>query len=316
MSISPLPEYNLKTIRSDFRSTGLFYTTPELARFLRSLLPDDVTEIYDPTCGSGALLAVFGDEVKKYGQDVNAEQLQVAREHLTNFTGVCADTLTDPAWPERRFRAIIANPPFSIRWEPRQSPMFEGWPALPPRSKADYAFIAHILHRLSDDGTAAVLCFPGILYRGNAEGKIREYLVGRNVIDSITAVDRGSFVDTSIPTCALALKKRRDTADITFRHKDRSRAVSPAEIAENGYNLSVSRYLPEEQPMERPDPIELEKQVRFRTLSNLRRNLQIERIVCEREKLDIEPFLQRIESLVSACRSNTLDDYPIPEDIL
>ena len=172
-----MKDFNLKTIKQDFKDKGIFYTTKELALYLKSFLPENVKEIYDPTCGNGGLLSVFSDDVEKYGQDINADQVQVAQENLKNFHGAIGDTLANPAFTDRKFKYIIANPPFSIKWEQKSDERFENYPCLPPKSKADYAFIAHILYCLSDDGMAVVLNFPGILYRGNSEGKIRQYLI-------------------------------------------------------------------------------------------------------------------------------------------
>ena len=102
-----MKDYNLKTIRQDFKSKGIFYTTKDLALYLKSFLPDDVKEIYDPTCGNGGLLSVFGDDVEKYGQDINAEQVQNARENLMNFHGAVGDTLGQEIQVHNRKSAIF-----------------------------------------------------------------------------------------------------------------------------------------------------------------------------------------------------------------
>ena len=107
--------YNLKSIKEEFKSKGIFYTPPELAELLKSYVNFTPNEIYDPTCGDGALLNVFGDDVVKYGQEINLEQLQVAKERLKNFNGYCGDTLKDPAFKDKKFDCILANPPFSIK---------------------------------------------------------------------------------------------------------------------------------------------------------------------------------------------------------
>lgn len=294
-----MTDYNLKSIRQDFKSKGVFYTQPELALYLKSFLPDDIDEIYDPTCGNGGLLSVFGDTVKKYGQDINAEQVKEAQAHIPNFIGMIGDTLSNPAF-NRKFKYIIANPPFSIRWEQKHSPMFDGYPALPPASKADYAFIAHILHHLTDDGIAVVLEFPGILYRGNAEGKIRKYLVDLNYIDTIVHIDGGHFVDTQIATVLLLLKKKRSTTDIHFVYNKLSRDVPIDEIRQNNYNLSVQTYLQEKPVKEYVDPLQLETTARTRFLEKLKKELDFERMVCMMENYDITPFLQEIEAVVKS----------------
>lgn len=294
-----MQDYNIKSIRQDFKEKGIFYTQKELAEYLKSFLPDNVTEIYDPTCGNGGLLSVFDDSVEKYGQDINAEQVAVASERLTNFHGVVGDTLESPAFPDRKFKHIIANPPFSIKWEPHTDERFKPLPCLPPKSKADYAFIAHILHYLSDDGMAVVLNFPGILYRGNAEGKIRRWMVEQNYVDTVIEVDGGHFVDTKIATAVLVLKKRRDVTDIKFIHNDREIEMPAEKIAENDYNLTVSYYLPEEIEKEEIDPIALEMHARKAFLSRLEDELAFEKFVCEMGNISIKPFISAIKAIIS-----------------
>lgn len=292
-----MKDYNIKSIRQEFKQKGIFYTQRELALYLKGFLPDDVAEVYDPTCGNGGLLSVFDDDVQKYGQDINAEQVESARQ-LPNFHGAVGDTLKTPEFANRRFKYIIANPPFSIRWEPEKTEMFEGWPCLPPKSKADYAFIAHILYCLANDGTAVVLEFPGILYRGNSEGKIRQWLVEQNYIDTVVAVDGGHFVDTKIATCVLVLKKKRPTTGIRFIHNELERTVSRDEIVENNFSLSVSQYIVEEQEREQIDPIAVEMDARKAFLAKLENELAFEKFVCEMEKLDIMPFINDIKRIV------------------
>ena len=172
-----MSNYHIKSIKEEFKSKGIFYTTNELALLIKSFVDIEIDEVYDPTCGDGALLSVFDDSVKKYGQEINEHQIEVAEKRLVNFTGYCGDTLKDPAFKDKKFKCIVANPPFSIKWEPPilngifTDDRFKFIPALPPKSKADYAFILHILHYLDSDGIAVVLNFPGILYRGNSKGK-------------------------------------------------------------------------------------------------------------------------------------------------
>lgn len=297
--------YDLRSIRQDFKEKGIFYTQPELAIFLKSFLPADVEEIYDPTCGNGGLLSVFNDGVKKYGQDINAEQVHDAEQRLKNFHGVVGDTLKEPAFIDRKFKYIIANPPFSINWEPKTDERFEPLPCLPPPSKADYAFIAHILHYLAEDGTAVVLNFPGVLYRGNAEGKIRRWLVEQNYIDAVVAVDGGQFVDTKIATAVLVLKRNRSTTDIRFIHNDLERIVPVSEIAENNFQLSVSSYISEIVEKEEIDPVALEMHARKAFLSRLEKELEFEKRVCEMENLDMQPFIAAIKRVVRQYDSPT-----------
>ena len=298
-----MKDYNLKTIKQDFKSKGIFYTPKDLALYLKSFLPDDVKEIYDPTCGNGGLLSVFDDDVEKYGQDINEEQVQAARENLKNFHGVVGDTLAEPAFMDRKFKYIIANPPFSIKWEQQNDERFEGYPCLPPKSKADYAFIAHILHCLTDDGIAVVLNFPGILYRGQSEGKIRKYLVEKNFIDTVAMIDGGHFVDTKIATVMLILKKNRNTTDITFLHNDEKIVVPLSEIINNDYNLSTNNYIIEEVEREEVDLNEVNRDVRKGTLAMIKSTLDMEKMIADLDGTNISGFINEIRKL--------LDEYEV-----
>ena len=298
-----MKDYNLKTIKQDFKSKGIFYTTKDLALYLKSFLPDDVKEIYAPTCGNGGPLSVFDDDVEKYGQDINEEQVQAARENLKNFHGVVGDTLAEPAFMDRKFKYIIANPPFSIKWEQQNDERFEGYPCLPPKSKADYAFIAHILHCLTDDGIAVVLNFPGILYRGQSEGKIRKYLVEKNFIDTVAMIDGGHFVDTKIATVMLILKKNRNTTDITFLHNDEKVVVPLSEIINNDYNLSTNNYIIEEVEREEVDLNEVNRDVRKGTLAMIKSTLDMEKMIADLDGTNISSFINEIRKL--------LDEYEV-----
>lgn len=297
--------YDIKSIKQEFKEKGIFYTTPELANYLKSFLPDDVAEVYDPTCGNGGLLSAFDDDVKKYGQDINAEQVRYAEHHLKNFIGVVGDTLKNPAFMGKKFRYIIANPPFSIKWEPAVDERFKDLPALPPKSKADYAFLAHILYYLSDDGMAVALNFPGILYRGNSEGKIRKWLIENNYVDTVIAIDGGYFVDTKISTAVLILRKNKETTDITFIHNDNEAVVSIEEIKSNDYSLAVSLYIYEEEVKEEINPIELESDARRSFLERLRKELDFEKMVCEMEGISIQPFISDIRKILREYDSHS-----------
>lgn len=146
-------EKNIKNIRKEFQKHGVFYSSTALAETLKRFLPEDVKEVYDPTCGAGSLLSVFGDDVRKYGQELDPGQAQIAQEQLTNAEIVVGDTLKTPAFSGRKFEAIVANPPFSLKWEPMpEDERFKVAPAMAPKSKADFAFILHCLHYLSDTG--------------------------------------------------------------------------------------------------------------------------------------------------------------------
>ena len=303
-----MKDFNLKTIKQDFKDKGIFYTTKELALYLKSFLPENVKEIYDPTCGNGGLLSVFSDDVEKYGQDINAGQVQVAQENLKNFHGAIGDTLANPAFTDRKFKYIIANPPFSIKWEQKSDERFENYPCLPPKSKADYAFIAHILYCLSDDGMAVVLNFPGILYRGNSEGKIRQYLIEQNLIDTVIAVDGGHFVDTKIATAVLIFKKNKTSADIKFIHNDKEITVPVEQVAENNYNLSVSSYIDETPPREEIDGEKINADVRQSTLRHLESTLKMENIVCDLSGKSVKPFINDLRKVIDDFEEGITDE--------
>ena len=300
-----MSDYNVKSIRQEFKQKGIFYTQKELAEYIKNLLPEQVDRVYDPTCGNGGLLSVFDDNVEKYGQDINAEQVEEATKRLVNFHGVAGDTLKDPAFKDMKFDYIVANPPFSIKWEPFQDVRFNA-PVLPPPSRADYAFNLHILHYLSDKGIAAVLNFPGILYRGNREGTIRQWLVEQNYIEKVIAIAGNKFADTSIATCVIVYNKAKTNTDILFMDDEtgKQRNVSFDEVKENGFNLSVSSYIQTEIVKEYVDPIELDKQARNAFFEKLRKEILFEKTVCEFEGLDFKAFLADIQKILDEFKVN------------
>ena len=282
---------DMKSIRNEFKKNGVFYSSLDLAEKLKSYVPEDVTEVYDPTCGSGALLSVFGDDVKKYGQELDEQQAQYAQEHLVNAEIVAGNTLTDPAFMGKKFRAIVANPPFSVKWEPNaEDERFKVAPALAPKSKADYAFILHCLHYLADDGKAVCLDAHGILFRGNAEGQIRKWLLENNYIEKIVGFGAGYFVDTSIPTCALILNKSKKTTDIVFEDTviNKGRVVKLEEIVRNDFNLNLSRYIQEERPKVKYDFLKENNNLREEIKEKLRCDIELQYILCK--ELDLGSF--------------------------
>lgn len=299
--------HNLKSIKQKFKERGVFYTPPELAELLKSYAPSDATEVYDPTCGDGGLLSVFGDDVKKYGQEIDAEQLQVAKNNLTNFTGYAGDTLLDDGFEGKKFSLILANPPFSIEWEQQDIEKYNKAGKLPPKSKADYAFLLHILDKLTDDGVAVTLNFPGILYRGQAEGVIRKWLVDMNYIDKIVHIPGDTFVDTKIATALLVIRKNRTTDEIEFEDKELNikRTVKKSLIVENDYGLSVNNFiLPPEIKKELIDPIQLEMDARTEILNIIEAQLQFSQMVnrIEDDKLPMDSFINDIITLVEKYR--------------
>lgn len=299
-------EKNLKNIRDEFKKNGIFYTTPELAEMLKQYVDFEPERIYDPTCGQGNLLSVFDDEVEKYGQEIYADELDKARERLTNFVGFHGDTLKNDGFSEMKFDLIVANPPFSIKWEPdEKDKRFIDAPCLPPPSKADYAFLLHILHHLSDQGKAICLEFPGVLYRGQREGKIREWMIKQNYVERVVHVPGNTFVDTSIATCVIVLNKSKATTDIIFedREAELERSVSAEEVEANGYILSVSQYVVTEEKHEEVDPEDLEMHARRQFLTRLERELEFEREVCKIEGISILPFIRAIEHVLKRFKA-------------
>jgi type I restriction system adenine methylase HsdM len=303
--------YNVKQIRNEFKKNGVFYTPQDLALLIKKYACDEEPEeVYDPTCGDGSLLSVFGDGVKKYGQEINGEQLDVARSRLKNFDGVIGDTLKTPAFSGKKFKCIVANPPFSISWNPPEigdlftDKRFEGVPVIPPKSKADYAFILHILNYLSEDGTAAVLSFPGVLYRGNAEGEIRQWLVEHNFIDKVIRVPGKTFVDTPIETAIIVFKKNRKERNILFGDlsNDRTESVTFDKVKDNGFILCVNNFIIEKQERITHDPETLQTDARNQMMNKLKRDLEMDKIVCELEGYDFNSYIDELQTVLDSYR--------------
>ena len=260
----------------------------------------------DPACGSGSLLLkavkVLGPEgvrVGFFGQEINITTYNLCRINMflhdigyDKFDIACEDTLTNPQhWDDESFELIVSNPPYSIKWAGDEDatlindPRFAPAGVLAPKSKADLAFIMHSLAWLAPNGTAAIVCFPGVLYRGGAEKKIRQYLVDNNFIDCIIQLPSNLFFGTSIATCIMVLKKNKSDSKTLFidatkecikvtnnnkltpdniarivdtfaaRREEAhfSHLASPEEIAGQEYNLSVSTYVEAEDTWEKID---------------------------------------------------------------
>lgn len=306
-------EYNLKNIKQEFKKNGVFYSDNKMAQLLKSYIDTEYSEVYEPTCGNGNLLSVFDDSIAKFGQELNQDQLNIAKSKLNNFHGFCGDTLINPnpEWQTKKFDAIVANPPFSISWYPElisgDDERFNLLPTLPPKSKADYAFIFHILHYLSDTGTAVVLNFPGILYRGNSEGKLRQYLIELNYIDKVIQVAGNSFVDTKIETIILVFKKNKTSNNITFVDKDNcSRIVSYDEIVKNNFCLSVSLYIQEDKPKQIIDIDSINRQLINEQLNNISLNLEKHKILKQlfgnEYNFNMQEYILKIEHILNNYR--------------
>ena len=299
------------------KSGGEFFTPQEVSELLTKITLVDKTEVnkvYDPACGSGSLLLKFAkilgkDKVRNgfFGQEINITTYNLCRINMflhdigyEKFDIAHGDTLKAPAhWDDEPFEAIVSNPPYSIRWEGDDNPILINDPrfspagVLAPKSKADMAFIMHSLSWLAPNGTGAIVCFPGIMYRGGAEQKIRKYLIDNNYVDCIIQLPDNLFYGTSIATCIMVLKKNKmdnatlfidatkECVKVTNNNKlsdtnidniievfkareDReyvSKLVPNSEVAEQEYNLSVSTYVEQEDTREVIDIAELNKEI-------------------------------------------------------
>lgn len=288
------------------KSGGEFFTPADVSELLTRLGTvgkTRINKVYDPACGSGSLLLkaekVLGKEAVTngfYGQEINITTYNLCRINMflhdigfDKFDIACDDTLTSPQhWDDEPFELIVSNPPYSIKWAGDSNPLLINDPryapagVLAPKSKADMAFIMHSLSWLAPNGTAAIVCFPGIMYRGGAEKKIRKYLVDNNFVDCIIQLPSNLFFGTSIATCIMVLKKGKSDNTTIFidatkecikvtnnnrltednlqkivsafarreEIKHFSHVASYEEIAENDYNLSVSTYVEAEDTRE------------------------------------------------------------------
>lgn len=222
------------------KSGGEYYTPQEVSELLTRLTivgKKEVNKVYDPACGSGSLLLKFAKILGKenvrqgfFGQEINITTYNLCRINMflhdidyDKFDIAHGDTLTEPAhMDDEPFEAIVSNPPYSIKWDGDSDPVLINDPrfspagVLAPKSKADMAFIMHSLSWLATNGTAAIVCFPGIMYRGGAEKKIRQYLIDNNYIDCIIQLPDNLFYGTTIATCIMVLKKSKATNDTVF----------------------------------------------------------------------------------------------------
>ena len=324
------------------KSGGEFFTPQEVSELLMKLATygkTHVNKVYDPACGSGALLLqavkVLGPKGVRegfFGQEINLTTYNLARINMflhgvgfEHFDIALGDTLTNPSEEQMArepFEVIVSNPPYALKWEGKNSPVLLDDPrytpagVLAPPSKADMAFIMHSLSWLAGSGTAAIVCFPGIFYRGGAEQKIRKYLVDENFVDCIIQLPSNLFFGTSIATCILVLKKSRSDTDVLFidaskefikatnnnnkltkENIDRivnafgkrkqvshfSRLVPKAEIAERDYNLSVGTYIEPEDTREKIDITQLNKEIAEIVAREDKLRAEIDKIIAEIE---------------------------------
>lgn len=321
------------------KSGGEYYTPQEVSELLARLTivgKNSVNKVYDPACGSGSLLLKFAkilgaENVRQgfYGQEINITTYNLCRINMflhdidyDKFDIALGDTLTEPQhWDDEPFEAIVSNPPYSIKWEGEDNPVLINDPrfapagVLAPKSKADLAFILHSLSWLATDGTAAIVCFPGVMYRGGKEGKIRKYLIDNNYVDCVIQLPDNLFFGTTIATCIMVLKKSKkdntvlfidassecvkvtnsnklteaNTARIldTFIKREDvehfAKVVTNADIEAQDYNLSVSTYVEQEDNREVVDIRELNKQIEEIVAREAVLRAEIDKIIAEIE---------------------------------
>jgi type I restriction-modification system DNA methylase subunit len=309
-----MTDYNLKNIRKEYQKKGIFHTPKETALYLKSFIDVDIDidEVYDPTCGTGGLLSVFDDNVKKYGQELSVEQLEIARNNLVNFYGICGDTLESHAFIDKKFKCIVANPPFSLSWNPPNlndifnHKMWHGLPAMPPKSRADYAFIIHILHCLKEDGIALVINHPGVLYRMNKEYEIRKYIVNENLIEKIVKIPSGSFVDTNIETVLIIFRKNKKNTDIEFIDKEinKSVIVNLDKIKDNDYNLAISNYCFETFVQYNICPFTLQEKARSSMINKILKDLEFDAMVCKIESWNHIEYCEKLINAITKYKIN------------
>ena len=246
------------------KSGGEFFTPQEVGELLAKIVIMDktsVNKVYDPACGSGGLLLKFAKILGKenvkhgfFGQEINLTTYNLARINMflhninyNNFSIARGDTLIHPAhWDDEPFDAIVSNPPYGLHWVGKDNPLlinderFAPAGVLAPKSNADLAFTMHILSWLSPKGTAAIVEFPGVLYRGGAEQKIRKYLIDNNFIDSVIQLPGEMFFGTSIATCIIVLKKFKNNNNILFIDAGNEKEINPNRMKNgtNKYRLS------------------------------------------------------------------------------
>ena len=321
------------------KSGGEFFTPQEVSELLTRIAvvgKKEVNKVYDPACGSGSLLLksakILGkDHVRNgfFGQEINPTTFNLCRINMflhdidyDKFDIAYGDTLLDPQhWDDEPFEVIVSNPPYSIKWKGDDDPIlinderFSPAGVLAPKSKADLAFIMHSLAWLATNGTAAIVCFPGIMYRGGAEKKIRKYLIDNNYVDCIIQLPDNLFFGTSIATCIMVLKKSKTDNSVLFIDASNefekvtnnnkltpeniekivnefvsradveffSRSVPYSEIQENDFNLSVSTYVEKEDKREVIDIVKLNAEIREIVAREQVLRDEIDRIIAEIE---------------------------------
>ncbi len=324
------------------KSGGEYYTPQEVSELLARITvvgKTSVNKVYDPACGSGSLLLKYRKVLGKdgvrngyFGQEINLTTYNLCRINMflhdvnyEDFDIAHGDTLIDPAhWDDEPFEAIVSNPPYSIRWEGDANPLLINDPryapagVLAPKSKADLAFTMHMLSWLAVNGTAAIVEFPGVLYRGGAEQKIRKYLIDNNYVDTVIQLPPDLFFGTTIATCIIVLKKSKTDNAVLFvdasaefvrgGNKNKlteanqarileaftaredvphfARLVENEAIGEHGYNISVSSWVEAEDTREVVDITELNARIAGIVERQAALREQIDAIVADLEGAD------------------------------
>lgn len=321
------------------KSGGEYFTPQEVSRLLTLIGLNgrkQVNKVYDPACGSGSLLLqsakILGNENVRlgyYGQEKNVTTYNLCRINMflhnigyEKFDIAQGDTLTDPKhWDDEPFDLIVSNPPYSTSWPSDSDSVlanderFNVAGVLAPKSKADLAFVMHSLSWLSNEGTAAIVCFPGILYRGGREKTIRKYLVERNFVDAVIQMPSNLFYGTSIQTCLLILRKAKENDRTVFIdasdefvsatnsnklseeniqtiykwYKDKQevdhkvKLASIDDIAKEDYNLSISTYVEPEDTREKIDIVKLNADIKEIVKKEEQLRASIDKIIAEIE---------------------------------
>lgn len=320
------------------KTAGEFYTPQQVSKILSKIVSTGkkkIKSVYDPTCGSGSLLlrvAKEADVSEFYGQELGRTTYNLARMnmilhdvHFREFNIVQEDTLEHPQHLDKRFEAIVANPPFSAHWKGEANPLnltderFSHYGRIAPKTKADYAFLQHMLYQLADNGIMASIFPHGVLFRGASEGEIRKYIIKEmNALDAVIGLPANIFYGTSIPTCILVLKKCREADDnvvfidasgddhfikegnqnvlrdedvelIVKTYRERasidkySKVVTLAEIEENEFNLNIPRYV---------DTFEEEEEIDLAVVSAELKAIEKE---LENSKSTIEAFCKELQ---------------------
>lgn len=321
------------------KSGGEYFTPQEVSELLTRIAvigKKEVNKVYDPACGSGSLLLksakILGkDNVRQgfFGQEINITTYNLCRINMflhdidyDKFDIANEDTLLSPQhWDDEPFEVIVSNPPYSIKWEGDGNPLLINDPrfspagVLAPKSKADLAFIMHSLSWLATNGTASIVCFPGIMYRGGAEKKIRQYLIDNNFIDCIIQLPDNLFFGTSIATCIMVLKKSKTDNKTLFIDASKecikvtnsnklteeniskivtevftredvdyfARLVPYEEIREQEYNLSVSTYVEQEDTRPKINITELNARIKEIVAKEEVLRTEIDKIIAEIE---------------------------------